>query len=96
MADNKIVVIDAPSNLGLNPPESGTIPGCYKLPWALRDRNLLELINAIDSGSNAKEKLANYITVRMKTLNELTNFYDALKNIGYLPYFCLGHLLSKI
>ena len=44
-----------------------------------------ELIKAIDSGKNAKEKLANYITVRMKTLNELTNFYDALKN-DYLTY----------
>jgi len=44
-----------------------------------------ELIKAIDSGTNAKEKLENYITVRMKTLNELTNFYDALKN-DYLNY----------
>ncbi|MBE9481380.1 MAG: TetR/AcrR family transcriptional regulator [Bacteroidetes bacterium] len=44
-----------------------------------------ELIKAIDSGNNAKEKLANYITVRMKTLNKLTNFYDALKN-DYLTY----------
>jgi AcrR family transcriptional regulator len=44
-----------------------------------------ELIKAIDSGNNAKEKLANYITVRMRTLNELTNFYDALKN-DYLNY----------
>lgn len=44
-----------------------------------------ELIKAIDSGKNAKEKLINYITVRMKTLNELTNFHDALKN-DYLNY----------
>lgn len=44
-----------------------------------------ELVNAIDSGNNAKEKLTNYITVRMKTLNELTNFHDALKN-DYLNY----------
>ena len=44
-----------------------------------------ELIKAIDSGNNAKEKLANYITIRMRTLNELTNFYDALKN-DYLNY----------
>ncbi len=44
-----------------------------------------ELIKAIDSGKNAKEKLTNYITVRMKTLNELTNFHDALKN-DYLNY----------
>ena len=33
-----------------------------------------ELIEAIDNGNNAKEKLVNYITVRMKTLNELINF----------------------
>lgn len=26
-----IVVIDAPSNLGLRPPAPGTVPGCYKL-----------------------------------------------------------------
>jgi AcrR family transcriptional regulator len=35
-----------------------------------------KLIKAIDSGNNAKEKLTNYITVRMKTLNKLTNFYS--------------------
>ncbi len=44
-----------------------------------------ELIKAIDSGNNAKEKLANYIAVRMRALNELTNFYDALKN-DYLTH----------
>ena len=44
-----------------------------------------ELIKAIDNGNNAKEKLVNYISVRMKTLNELNNFYDALKN-DYLNY----------
>ena len=44
-----------------------------------------ELIEAIDNGNNAKEKLVNYITVRMKTLNELINFHDAIKN-NYLNY----------
>ena len=47
----KIAVLDAPSNLGLRPPEEGVIPGCYKLPWALRDRQLLEEIGAEDAGS---------------------------------------------
>jgi arginase len=46
-----IVVFDAPSNLGLRPPKDGVVPGCYKSPWALRDRNLLGLIGADDGGS---------------------------------------------
>ena len=45
------VVFDAPSNLGLRPPEDGVVPGCYKIPWALRDRHLIDLINADDGGS---------------------------------------------
>lgn len=44
-----------------------------------------ELIKAINAGENAKEKLTNYIKVRMKTLNEFSNMYDALKN-DYLSY----------
>ncbi len=43
------------------------------------------LINAIETGENAKEKLTNYIKIRMKTLSELSNIYDALKN-DYLNY----------
>ena len=54
-----------------------------------------ELIKAIDSGKNAKEKLTNYITVRMKTLNELTNIYDVLKN-DYLNYLSfIEHIRLK-
>jgi arginase len=51
MPERKLVILDAPSNLGLRPPEEGAVPGCYKLPWALRDRGLLELLNARDGGS---------------------------------------------
>jgi arginase len=50
MIEKRIVVFDAPSNLGLNPPEDGVVPGCYKAPWALRDLKLLEALNAIDGG----------------------------------------------
>ncbi|HEX8145239.1 MAG TPA: arginase family protein [Pyrinomonadaceae bacterium] len=51
MGERNIIVLDAPSNLGLRPPEDGAVPGCYKLPWALRDRGLLEAIKADDGGS---------------------------------------------
>ena len=47
----KIILLDAPSNLGLRPPAEGVVPGCYKLPWALRDRSLLSTLGAEDGGS---------------------------------------------
>ncbi len=50
MDKKKLVVVDAPSNLGLSPPADGVIPGCYKFPWALRNRNLLSKIEASDGG----------------------------------------------
>ena len=36
--DRTIVVVDAPSNLGLAPPRPGAEPGCRGLASALRDR----------------------------------------------------------
>ncbi len=51
MAHQQICVIDAPSNLGLRPPAEGVLPGCYKSPWALRGRNLIDQISATDGGS---------------------------------------------
>lgn len=48
---HSIAVFDAPSNLGLRPPEEGAVPGCYKLPWALRNRGLVQAIHATDLGS---------------------------------------------
>jgi arginase len=45
-----IVVVDAPSNLGLRPPRPGTVPGCYKLAGALRDQGLLARLGAEDAG----------------------------------------------
>jgi len=46
-----ITVLDAPSNLGLRMPAPGVVPGCYKLPWALRDRGLLRRLGATDAGA---------------------------------------------
>jgi arginase len=43
-------VLDAPSNLGLNPPATGVVPGCYKLPWALRNHDFISGLAAFDAG----------------------------------------------
>jgi arginase len=45
-----IVVLDAPSNLGLRPPTATSVPGCAKAPGALRDHGLLERLGARDGG----------------------------------------------
>ena len=46
----RMVVLDAPSNLGLRPPAPGCVPGCAKLAGALRDQRLLERLGAADGG----------------------------------------------
>ncbi|AEN13492.1 MULTISPECIES: arginase family protein [unclassified Streptomyces] len=45
-----IVVIDAPSNLGLRPPAPGTVPGCCKLAGALRERRIVQRLGATEGG----------------------------------------------
>ncbi|MFD8061701.1 arginase family protein [Streptomyces cyaneofuscatus] len=45
-----IVVLDAPSNLGLRPPAPGTVPGCYKLAGALREQRIVQRIGALEGG----------------------------------------------
>ncbi|MEU2582520.1 arginase family protein [Streptomyces avermitilis] len=45
-----IIVLDAPSNLGLRPPASGTVPGCYKLAGALRDQRIVQRLGALEGG----------------------------------------------
>jgi len=42
----KLVVIDAPSNLGLSPPTKHSAPGCYKMPWVLHNLGLLKTLGA--------------------------------------------------
>jgi arginase len=46
----ELVVIDAPSNLGLRPPEEGVAPGVYKLAGGLRDRGIVGRLEAEDGG----------------------------------------------
>ena len=45
-----LVMLDAPSNLGLRPPAPGTVPGCYKLAGALREQRLLQRLRAREGG----------------------------------------------
>ncbi len=44
------VVVDAPSNLGLRPPSPDTIPGCWRLPEALRREGIVARLDATDGG----------------------------------------------
>jgi arginase len=46
----QLALLDAPSNLGLRPPEDGVSPGVYKLAGALRDNGLLDGLGAFDGG----------------------------------------------
>ena len=46
----RIVVVDAPSNLGLAPPRPGAEPGCRGLASALRDQGIVGRIGAEDGG----------------------------------------------
>ncbi|MEU4038819.1 arginase family protein [Streptomyces collinus] len=45
-----IVIIDAPSNLGLRPPAPGTVPGCHKLAGALRENGIVRRLGAVEGG----------------------------------------------
>lgn len=47
---SRLVVVDAPSNLGLRPPRPGTVPGVSKLAGALRDQGLVRRLGAADGG----------------------------------------------
>ncbi|WP_216215795.1 arginase family protein [Amycolatopsis aidingensis] len=49
-AGRELMLLDAPSNLGLRPPADGTVPGCYKAPGALRDNDLLRRLGATEAG----------------------------------------------
>ncbi|MGI5193687.1 arginase family protein [Streptomyces sp. CA-288835] len=45
-----LVILDAPSNLGLRPPAPGTVPGCYKLAGALREQRIVQRLRAMEGG----------------------------------------------
>jgi arginase len=51
--NDRIAVLDAPSNLGLMPPTPGMEPGVRRLPETLRERSLVSRIGAIDAGGVA-------------------------------------------
>lgn len=45
-----IAAVAAPSNLGLRPPQPGSVPGTAKAPEALRAAGLLARLGAVDAG----------------------------------------------
>lgn len=49
-AQRTTIVVDAPSNLGIRPPSAGTIPGCWRLPEALRQEEIVARLGAADGG----------------------------------------------
>ncbi len=54
-----------------------------------------ELIKGIDDGKNAKDKLTNYIIVRMKTISDLASFNEIVKS-DYLDYLdFIGEIRKK-
>lgn len=48
--DARLTVVDAPSNLGLQPPGPGRVPGVWRLARTLRANNLVERLQALDGG----------------------------------------------
>jgi arginase len=48
--DRSIVVVDAPTNLGLSPPGPGREPGVRKLAQTLREHGLVSRLGAADGG----------------------------------------------
>ncbi|RZS29459.1 arginase [Herbihabitans rhizosphaerae] len=50
VVQSRVVLIEAPTNLGLREPESGAAPGCAKAPGALRDAGLVTALGAEDGG----------------------------------------------
>jgi arginase len=46
-----IVILDAPSNLGLRPPRDNHEPGVWRLPQSLRARGIIQKLSARDAGA---------------------------------------------
>jgi arginase len=46
MIKRKITTLDAPSNLGLRPPQPNHLPGVWKLSGALRAQGLIQRLAA--------------------------------------------------
>jgi arginase len=64
-----VVAVDAPSNLGLSPPEEGREPGVRGLARALRERGLLSRLGAEDSSGATPPAYSPEIEARTGTRN---------------------------
>jgi arginase len=64
-----VVAVDAPSNLGLSPPEEGREPGVRGLARAFRERGLLSRLGAEDSSGATPPAYSPEIEARTGTRN---------------------------
>ncbi len=89
-----VVVVDAPSNLGLRPPEEGREPGVRRLASALRGRGLVVRLGAEDGGGLTPPPYSPEVEPATGTRNgeairrfsiELAGRVGALLNSGRFP-----------
>ena len=64
-----IVVVDAPSKLGLRPPRVGKEPGVGKLAAALRSRGIISRLQALDGGRVAPPPYSPDIDLETTVIN---------------------------
>ncbi|MHB8360392.1 MAG: arginase family protein [Thermoplasmataceae archaeon] len=74
----KIALLSAPTNLGLRPPETFSVPGCSKAPEALREAGLFRFFNkmaGIDAGVIIPGRYSDKISAgRIRNENEIIRY----------------------
>ncbi len=68
-SQRRLVILDAPSNLGLKPPAPGREPGVRYMPTVLREHGLLTRLQAEDSGILLPPPYTNSIDTETKVRN---------------------------
>lgn len=74
----KIALLSAPTNLGLRPPETFSVPGCSKAPEALREAGLFRFFNEIggkDAGVIIPGRYSDKISIgRIRNEDEIIRY----------------------
>ena len=74
----KIVLLSAPTNLGLRPPEVSSVPGCSKAPEALREAGLYRFfieMGGIDGGATIPGQYSDKISAgRIRNEDEILKY----------------------
>ena len=63
-----ISILDAPSNLGLKPPEEGKEPGVKWMAQAIRSQGLVQRLGAIDAGKVEAPAYHDFLDPRLAVL----------------------------